>query len=270
MGHVFSVELPYGFDTSTFDVLDLEPDIDNIDWLEADPQLPDGTASLFVYGRSTRAVELHLGDEFEVWVPSLSSQANWEIAFAVLAVATELFDTSFVTRNDGDLWDIPELNADCDHQWQHAQYSSDEQELIDRARAEGMAMVKGPIRTTHIGPYVLQEILAGHCSLEDVILRTNYVSGPHLAAEAVLESRESARVVAVLGPGLRTILPAVDAVLLDTIDLALPPVMVSASAIDQIGLLKVVRLDQVHRLVEAVPDFAWPAVLNEALRFAIT
>jgi hypothetical protein len=270
VGHVFSVELPYGFDPHAFDVLDLEPDLDNIDWLEGDPQLPDGTASLFVHGRSTHAVELHLTDELEVWVPSLSSPANWEIAFAVLELATESLDTAFVTWNDGDLWELSELTAKCDDEWQHGQYTSDEQELFARVRVEGHALVKGPVRTTHFGPDTLHEILAGQCSAEDVILRTNYVSGPHLVAEAVLDSHAHSRIVTVIGPGLRTILPPADAVLLDTINPNQHPVMVPTSTLDQIGFLNVVRLDEAHRLVQAVPDSAWSAVLNAALPFAIT
>jgi hypothetical protein len=271
MGHVFSVELPFDFDASTFDVLELEPDIEGTDWVEEDPQLPDGTASLYVYGRSTVPVELHLDEELEVWVPSFSSTTNWEIAFDVLARATEMFDTAFVTWNDGDLWELPELAAACGEAWQIAQFEADLRELETRVAGEGTATVRGPLRGARIGPRVLGSMAAGECTLEEVLLRTNFVTGPHLVAEAVVDSvNGKPRALTVLGPGLRTLLPPVDAVLLDTIDAGQPPVLVAAGDLDGIEGLDVVRLDESHRLVRAVPESAWPTVLKSALSHAIT
>ena len=275
MGHVFSVELPIGFDPSTFDVLDFEPDFepeaDGVDWLEDDPALPEGTASLYVHRRSTTVIELHLGEEFEVWVPSLTSPAGWGIAFAVLHRATEHFDTVFVTWNDGDLWDLPGLAAHCDEHWRREQFDTDARDLLRRAEAEGEVVCRGPIRSVHIGSQILTEIASGATTLEDVILRTNYVLGPHLVAESIDDKVAGVtRRLGVFGPGLRTLLPAIDAVLLDTIDARQAPVLVPIDALEQVAGLHVIRLDEVQRLVEAVKDAAWPSVLESAQQFSIS
>ena len=259
------MELPIDFESSTFDVLDLEPEIDGVDWIEEDPQLPDGTANLYVYRLSTCSVSLHLDDEFEVWVPSLSSSANWEIAFQVLRLAAELFETVFVTWNDGDLWELDELFELFGDVRQKAEFDSDVRELERRVAVEGAIAVKGALRSTHIGPGVLKEVASGACSIEEVLLRTNYVAGPHLAAAVVEEQVDGKlRAVTVLGPGLRTLLPPADAVLIETIDTTKPPILLPVAAFDTVAGLDVVLLDEGHRLVQAVPESAWPAVLESA------
>ena len=272
MGHVFSVELPFDFDPSIFDVFALEPDIDGVDWAEDDPVLPAGTATLYVYKHSTRAVELHLDDEFEVWVPSLSSVADWQIAFAVLERATDLFDTVFVTWNDGDVWELSELVEHCDADWQQLQFLADGRDLLDRVERDGVAVsVAGPLRSVLVGPHVVNGITSREFTLEEVLIRTNYVAGPHLVAEAVVEPGENEqRTLTVLGPGLRTLLPPADAVLLDTIDADRPPVLIPVAALDGLAQLDVTRLDEGHRLVQAVPDSAWPGVLDAAIQHAIS
>ena len=266
MGHVFSVELPFGFEPSSFDVFDVEPDLDGIDWVEEDPTLPDGSANLYVHRKSTVGVELHLDNEFEVWLPSLASAADWQLVFGVLGRSAELFDTVFVTWNDGDVWELAELIDHCDDAWQLEQQKADNQTAMSRVATEGMVVVKGPIRSAHIGSWVLQQVAEGVVTLEEVLLRTNYVDAPHLVAEAAVDAGQ---LVTVLGPGLRTLLPHSDAVLLDTIDTAHTPVLVSPTALDDIAGLDVTRLDECHRLVQAVAESSWSAILTAALPHAL-
>ena len=266
MGHVFSVELPFGFEPSSFDVFDVEPDLDGVDWVEEDPTLPHGSANLYVNKKSTVGIELHLDDEFEVWLPSLASAADWQLVFGVLGRSAELFDTVFVTWNDGDVWELAELIDHCDEAWQLEQHRADNQTALSRAAAAGTVVVKGPIRSAHIGSWVLRQVAADVVTLEDVLLRTNYVDGPHLVAVAAVDAGQ---LVTVLGPGLRTLLPPADAVLLDTVDAAHTPVLVSSTALDEITGLGVTRLDEGHRLVQPVPESAWPAILTAALPHAL-
>ena len=266
MGHVFSVELPFGFEPASFEVFDVEPDLDGIDWVEEEPSLPDGSANVYIHKKSTVGVELHLDDEFEVWLPSLASAADWQLVFGVLGRSAELFDTVFVTWNDGDVWELAELIDHCDHAWQLQQNEADANTLKKRVGADAIVAVKGPIRSAHIGSWVLEQVATGVVTFEDVLLRTNYVTGPHLVAEAAIDS---GRLITVLGPGLRTLLPPADAVLLDTIDTALSPVLVSPDALGEIGGLDVTRLDEFHRLVQAVPESSWSAILTAALPHAL-
>ena len=269
MGNVFSVELPYGFDASTFEVLDVEPDIDGVDWIEEEPALPDGSANLYVYNKSTVGIALHLDEEFEVWVPALASQADWQLAFGVLQRSADLFETIFVTWNDGDVWELSELEAHCGSDWQIDQQVADTAALKDRVEIYGTVAVKGPMRTTHIGRSVLAEVGAGSVTIAGVLLRTNFVGGPHLVGHAETDDDQ---LVSVLGPGLRTLLPPSDAVLLDTIDLSIPPVVVRPEVLDDlssVGVISVVRLDEGHRLVGAVAETAWSTVLRAALPNAV-
>jgi hypothetical protein len=270
MGLIFSVELPFGFDPTNFDVLEFEPDIDGIDWLEEDPLLPDGTANLYVHGQSTVAIGLHLDDEFEVWVHGLASEASWQIAFDVLQHACETFGTVFVTWNDNEVWELEDLRLHCNADWQRAQFEADVLALANRIEAENSVAIPGPIRETLIGQSLFRDIQAQVTSVEAIILRTNYINGPHLAAQSVVEKfSDGPKSVSVLGPGLRTLLPPCDAVLIDTIEANRSPVLVSSNDLSKIDGLSITFLDEVHQLVNAVPDKDWPAVLDAALPFSL-
>ena len=168
MGHVFSVELPFGFEPASFEVFDVEPDLDGIDWVEEEPSLPDGSANVYIHKKSTVGVELHLDDEFEVWLPSLASAADWQLVFGVLGRSAELFDTVFVTWNDGDVWELAELIDHCDHAWQLQQNEADANTLKKRVGADAIVAVKGPIRSAHIGSWVLEQVATGVVTFEDV------------------------------------------------------------------------------------------------------
>ncbi len=266
MGHVFSVELPFGFDAASFEVFDIEPDLDGVDWVEDDPALPEGSANLYVYQKSTVGVALHLDEEFEVWVPSLASEADWELVFGILQRSAALLDTVFVTWNDGDVWELSELVEHCDADWQRGQLADDIVTLSARVEVEGTVEVKGPMRSVRIGPWVIGQVADGLVSVEDVLLRTNYINGPHLVAQA---ATDEGRLVTVLGPGLRTLLPPSDAVLLDTIDTAVPPVLIPPDVLDHLEGIDATRLDEGHRLVQAVAEGSWPAILNAALAEAL-
>jgi hypothetical protein len=268
--HTFSVQLPFDFDAETFDVFDIEPDLDGIDWVELDPQIAD-SPTLFVRGRSTRGVQLQLdGADLTVVVPTLASAADWDTAFVVLTNVCNVLDNVMVTWNDEDAMDLVELQETHDCAWQQEQSQRDSAELVAKAREHFTAAVPGPIRSVHIGPDMAAQVDSGRCSVEDILLRTNYPPGRMHLAVAVEETIAGRpMVLAVLGPDLRTLLPRCDVVLIESGSADEAPVLVDARALDQFPGVTVTRLDEHLRLVEAVPEAQWADVVAAARLVAL-
>ncbi len=269
MEHTFGVLLPFDFDAETFDVFDIEPDIDGIDWVEMDPQI-GVSATLFVRGRSTRGVHLRLDvDTLNVVVPGLASDADWDAALTTLANVCALFENVMVGWNN-DALDLHDLQEACDAATRSDNLERDSAALLDVVRKQSTVMIPGPLRPVHIGPEMAAQVESSRCSVEAILLRTNYLTGPTHVAEAVEEViGERPMLLTVLGPELRTLLPKCDVVLIESGRADEPPTLVDVRSIDEIPGLTVTRLDEFLRLVDAVPESPWREVLAAARRVAL-
>ena len=275
------------------DVLELEPDIDGIDWIEDDPDLHVGPAHLYVHGSSTAVVTVEVSEAMtlDVHVPATASSVDWDLALEVVERAMEQADTVLVElicdpgdpRDPGDPADWPdrhdepmelaELQAFCDPAWRSEQLAT----AVRRLRAsDAIVAVPGPTRTAFLGPRVLTELTQpdGIDQVEqgrrllDILRSVQWVSGPHdrAAALTVPSGDASMHTVAVIGPLLRYVLPPTDRLLIENGNLAddAGELLIPSTILDSLPGVRVKWLDDGNRLMEPVAEAAWPAVVAAA------
>ena len=258
------------------DALDLEPDINSVDWIEDDPDLTSGPVHLYVHGSSTVLVTISVSDAMtlDVRVPLTASPADWVLALDVVEMAMEQADTALVEVDSCEPVTLDELRALCNRQWQDARAASAVRGLRVLA-ASGVVQAQGPVRSAHIGPRVMAELTAEDADdteqgrrLIAVLRRVQWVTGPHDRAVAleVTDPDGVGFTVAVIGPLLRYVLPPTDRLLVENGNLASDAgeLMIAATALASLPGVHVTWLDDANRLMDAVPESAWPAVVAAA------
>ena len=264
------------------DALDLEPDGAGVDWIEDDPDLNSGPVHLYVHGSSTAFVTIAVSDTMtlEVRVPFTASPTDWALALDVIEMAMERADTVLVEVDECEPVTLDELRALCNREWQDQRAASAVRALRVLADS-GVAQAPGPVRSVHIGQRVLAELTADNADdteqgrrLIAVLKRVQWVTGPHdrAAALEVTGPGGTGFTIAVIGPLLRYVLPPTDRLLVENGNLAndAGELMIPADALASLPGVRVSWLDDGNRLMDAVPESAWPAVVAaaEAHRFA--
>lgn len=251
------------------DALDLEPDLDGVDWLEDEPDLDRCPVHLYVHGVSTSATELSVSASMtlDVRVSNGASSEDWDLAFAVIELALDAADTVLVETEWGEVVTMDELRAHCDDPWRAAQLDSFARELI---ALDNRVVLPGPVRDTIVGPRVRRELADATepgPRLLEVIRRVQWIVGPHFAANAIVITAADGTMssVAVIGPDLRYVLAPVERVLLEHgRELVVP-----GDVLDRLPGVSVTWLDDGHRLIPAVPEVKWAAVVTAAEPFRI-
>ena len=264
------------------DALDLEPDVADVDWIEDDPDLTSGPVHLYVHGSSTVVVTIVVSEAMtlDVHVPFTASPADWALALDVVEMAMGQADTVLVEVDGGEPVTLDELRALCNREWQGERAASAVRALRVLADSR-VARAQGPVRPAHIGPRVMAELTADNADdteqgrrLLAVLGRVQWVTGPHdrAAAMEVTDNRGVGFSVAVIGPLLRYVLPPTDRLLVENGNLASDAgeLMIPSDALASLPGVRITWLDDGNRLMDAVPESAWPAVVAaaEAHRFA--
>ena len=258
------------------DALDLEPDVPGVDWIEDDPDLVAGSVHLYVHGSSTVVVTIAVSEAMtlDVRVPLTASPADWALALDVVERAMEQADTALVEVDGGEPVTQDELRALCNREWQGERAASAVRAL--RVLAEsGVVRAPGPVRSTHIGPRVMAELTADNADdaeqgrrLIAVLRRVQWVTGPYdrAAALEVTDPGGTGFTVAVIGPLLRYVLPPTDRLLVENGNLAddAGELTIPADALASLPGVRFSWLDDGNRLMDAVPESAWSAVVAAA------
>ena len=169
---------------------------------------------------------------------------------------------------------LDELRALCNREWQHERAASAVRALRVLAESE-VVRVPGPERSAHIGPRVMAEVTADDADdaeqgrrLIAVLRRVQWVTGPHdrAATLEVTGPGGAGFTIAVIGPLLRYVLPPTDRLLVENGNLSndAGELMIPADALASLPGVRFTWLDDGNRLMDAVPESAWPAVVAAA------
>ena len=258
------------------DALDLEPELDGVDWIEDDPDLDAGPAHLYVHGSSTALVTIAVSESMalDISVPGTASPIDWELALAVVEAALETAETVLVSIDGGEPISIDELRTLCDKSWREEHAAAKVRDL--RLRSGGDAVeIPGPVRTAYVGTRVLAEMAAEPADdveqgrrLVAILRRVQWVTGPHDRATAlhVPASDGATFTVAVVGPLLRYVLPPTDRLLVENGNLAddAGELLIPSEALDLLPGVQVTWLDDANRLMQPVAEADWPSVVSAA------
>jgi hypothetical protein len=244
---------------------------------DLDAPWPEEPLHFYLPGVSIRAIEAVWEDgRFQVRIMAFSAPEEYELAFAFLERAAELYDSD-VEPEDGEALPLTRLREEYGPAWVEGQVAMFHMlpQLMRQHRTT--LQITGPVRPFHLGPRLLAELEeAGPPEglperLIALMRRVQYIDPEeYYCADALrFEKKGGGKVITLTawGPNVRYLFPEVQ--YLAVMEGAQKHFMIPYRVLLEIAGERVTFLDEVQTLVEPFDDYEWPDLLERAREYAV-
>jgi hypothetical protein len=254
-----------------------DEDEDEGEGFDLDEPWPERPLHFYLPSVSIRAIEAVWEDgTFQVRIMAFSGREEYDLAFALLERAAELFESD-VEPEDGEPVAVERLREAYGPTWVEGQMSLF-QVLPQMARQQGNTLqMMGPVRPFHLGPRLLGELEGAGPPEElperiiELMRRVQYVDPEeyYCAGALRLEKRGGGKAItlAAWGPNVRYLFP--DVQYLAVIEGEQGHFMVPYRALPEIAGDRCTFLDEVQTLVEPFDDYEWADLVERARPHAV-